>query len=424
MVLCNIFALFLCSVTVLDSSFLVIDATTQRVSEVELEEQIIDHIWADYLYLATPKNLYKIDPSGPTLIDKTPLPMRFNYLILKGNDIILVATNEVIVLDRHNLAFKSGVGLEYGDHKPLVKNQSFATIPANNYIYLVSDAGSQSIVRIIDLRSGRLVKRIRTDRIRSFHYDVRNKAFVALDVKNNIQIFDPRMNRQHRITLQMPVNSISIHADGFMVHADQGVLLVDVKGKIIDFQPIPQVFTRSGLLALSRTAIVGFDSTTLRPDGWLLNDQNIVELHACVDSYRGIGTDPRDNHYLIEHAPMSITPLGMAKVHLEWAAPPLAKSDSLWYLQLGAFSNPVNALEEHNALREKGLPVFIDSTNLYCVKLGGFSDKHAGLDIADKANLQGWFVYERKLSNKQHDAFYVGAEKYLIQDGVIRKEKP
>ena len=424
MILSYLFALVLCNTIVLDSSFLVVDVAAQCVSEVELTEQIIDHVWDDYLYLATQKTLFKIAPSGPSLIDKTLLPMRFNYLMLKGNDIILVATNEVIVLDRDNLAFKSGVGLEHGDHKPVVRDQSFTTTPANDYIYLVSDAGEQSIIRIIDLHSGRLVRRTKTDRIRSFHYDVRNRIFAALDVKNNILIFDTFMKRQRKIELQVAANAILMHADGFMVQADQGILLMDIIGNVIDFQPIPQTFTRGGLVGLSHTAIVGFDSTTLRPEGWLTNDQNIVQLHPFAGLHHDIGTDAQNNYYLIAHKPISVTPLRLYKAQLQWAMPPLTASDSLWYLQLGAFSNPANALEEQEAFRQEGLPVFIDSTDLYRVKLGGFSDKNSGFDIADKLDLKGWFVYERKLSSTQREAFYVGAEKYLIQDGEIRKEEP
>jgi hypothetical protein len=424
MILCHLFALVLCNAIVLDASFLVVDTAGQGVSEVELTEQIIDHVWDDYLYLATQKSLFKIAPSGPMLIDKTLLPMRFNYLMLKGNDIILVATNEIIVLDRNNLAFKSGVGLEHGDHKPVVKDQSFATTPANDYVYLVSDAGEQSIIRIIDLRSGRLVRKTRTNRVRSFHYDVRHRAFAALDVKNNILVFDTFMKRQRKIELQVPANAISTHADGFMVQADQGILLIDMNGNVIDFQPIPKTFTRCGLVGLSKTAIVGFDSTTLRPEGWLTNDQNIVQLYPFAGSHHDLGTDMQGNYYLIEHKPISVTPLRLYKAQLKWTMPPLAASDSLWYLQLGAFSNPANALEEHEAFRQDGLPVFIDSTDLYRVKLGGFPDKHAGLEIADKLDLKGWFVYECKLSNKQRETFYVGAERYLIQEGVVEKEEP
>ena len=421
---CTISALLLCSAIVLDSSFLVVDVAAQSVSEIEMNEQIIDHVGDDYLYLVTSSNLYKIDPSGPALIDKTLLPMRFNHLMLKRNDIILVATNEVIVLDRKNLAFKTGVGLEIGDHRPVVKDQSFATMPGNAYIYLVSDAGEKSIIRIIDLRSGRLIRKMRTDRVRSFHYDAINRTFAALDAKNCIQIYDINMNRQHRIRLNVPANSISIHADGFIVHNDQGILLLDMNGKVIDFQPTPPIFSHCGLLLLSRVAIVGFDSTTLRPEGWLVNNQNIVELYHSAGSYHEIGVDPKNNHYFIDHKPMSITPLILKTSTLERTAPRPTTSDSLWYLQLGAFSNSLNALVEHEAFRQRGLPVFIDSADLYRVKLGGFSDKNSGLDIAEHMNLQGWFVYEGKLPNEQRTVFYVGAERYLIQDGVIRKEKP
>jgi hypothetical protein len=424
MILCHLFALALYHAIILDSSFIVLDVPTQSVAEVALSDQIIDHVWDDYLYLATNRNLYKIDASGPTLIDKTLLPMRFNYLMLKGDDIILISTNEVIVLDRYNLAFKSGVGLEYGDHRPVVKDQSFVTIPVNHYIYLISDAGKQSIIRIIDLYSGRLVRKRRTNRIRSFHYDAGNRIFAALDSQNNILIFDPYMNEQHKIAIPVPANSISMHNDGLIVHTDQGMLLMDVEGAVIDFQPIAQTFTLNGFLALNHKAIIRIDSTTLRPEAWKANDQGIIKLYPHACSYHVIGTDSQDNYYLIDHESLRITRLRLKKTQLKRTAPRLAASDSLWYLQLGAFSNPDNALEEHIAFRQSGLPVFIDSTALYRIKLGGFLDKHSGLVIADKMNLQGWFVYEPILSKDQQEEFYVGADRYLIKDGIIKKEEP
>lgn len=422
MFLCSLFAFLFCKAIVLDSSFLTVDVADAYVAEVALGEQIIDHVLDDYLYVSTGKNLYKIDPSEQVLIDKTPLPMRFNYLMLKGNEIILIATDEVIVLDRNNLAFKSGVGLEYGDHQPVVKDQSFATIPVRNYIYLASDAGERSIIRIIDLQSGRLMRRVRIDRVKSFDYDAKSQSFVALDVKNDILIFDLYMSRKHKIELQVAAHAVSIHPDGFLIHYDQGIMLMNEEGNVIDFQPMPHTFKGAGVLVLSREAIIGFDNITLRPNGWLMNRQNLVQLYPCVSSHHEIGIDPHNNLYLVHQEPMTITPLARKVVQLKWASAPLATSDSLWYLQLGAFSNPVNAQQALDASALNGLPAFIDSADLYRIKLGGFLDKFTGLHIAEKMSLKGWFVYEQKLSGKKLEAFYVGTERYLIQDGVIRKE--
>jgi hypothetical protein len=418
----NLIVLIFCKAIVLDSSFLTVDVANAHVAEVALGEQIIDHVLDDYLYVSTNNNLYKIDPSEPVLIDKTPLPMRFNYLMLKGSEIILIATNEVIILDRNNLAFKSGVGLEYGDHQPIVKDQSFATTPVRNYIYLASDAGERSIIRIIDLRSGRLVRRAKIDRVKSFDYDAKSQCFVALDVKNNILIFDLYMSRKRKIELGVAAHAVSIHPDGFLIHYDQGILLMNQGGNVIDFQPMPHTFNQAGLLVLSREAIIGFDNITLRPNGWLMNRQNLVQLYPCVSSQHEIGIDPQNNLYIVHQEPMNITPLARKEVQLKRASATLATSDSLWYLQLGAFSNPGNAQLALDALRLNGLPAFIDSADLYRIKFGGFLDKFTGLHIAEKMNLKGWFVYEHKLSGKKLEAFYVGTERYLIQDGVIRKE--
>jgi hypothetical protein len=423
MLACNLFALILCRVIVLDSSFLTLDVANTHITEVELGEQIIDHVYDDHLFVSTAKNLYKIALSGTVLIDKTPLPMRFNHLMLKDDEIILIATDEVIVLDRNNLAFRSGVGLERGDHRPIVKNQSFAILPTKDYIYLASDAGEQSFIRIIDLHSGRLVRKVRTDRVKSFDYDAKSRSFIALDVKNNILTFDLYMNRKHKIQPQVTARAVAMHPDGFLVRCDQGILLITAGGAVIDFQPIPYTLNQAGFLVLSQEAIIGFDNTALRPNGWLMNQQNIVQIYPCANSDYDLAVDPQDNIYLVRQEPLHITPLARNKVQLRRVATSRVVSDSCWYLQLAAFSDPVNAQHAYEELLRKGLPAFIDSADLYRIKFGGFPDKFTGIQIAEKMDLSGWFVYEHRSVRKQFGAFSAGTERYIIQEGIIKKEQ-
>ncbi len=422
MSICTIFALILCRIIASDSSFLTLDITEGRAVEVLLREQIIDYACDDHLFVCTNKNLYKIALSGTELIDQTPLPIRFNHLVIKSKEIILIATDEVIVLDRANLNFKSGIGIERGDHRPVVQNQSFATLSAKDNLYLASDADQATIIRILDLRSGRLLRKIRTARAESFEYDAKNQSFVTLDSENMIRIFDLYMNRKRSIKPMVKANRIALHPDGFLIYSNQGVQLVNDQGTVIDFQPAPSALDQSGLTFLDQNAIFGIDKMTLRPAVWLANHQNITRLSHCADGTHEVGIDPQNNVYLLDKESYHITLLVKNQTGLRWAKPPTAVTDSLWYMQLGAFSNPANAQLAFETMRGSGLPVFIDSSDIYRIKLGGFSDKRTGLHVTQKLSLAGWFLYEPRIAGKASEIFRVGNEKYIIDEGIIRKE--
>jgi hypothetical protein len=423
MPLCHLLISICCKAIVLDSLLFTVNSDIALVSEISFPEPIIDYVSDEFLYLSTSDCLYKIDPSEPSLVDKTPLPLRFNHLLLKAQEIILIATNEIIILDRDNLAFKSGIGIEPGDFRPIIKDQSFASLSVNNNIYLVSDVGKRSHLRIIDLRSGRLVRKMSIDRLKSFVYDTKTQSFIGLDVKNNVLIYDEGMNRIRKINLEMEATHCSTHPDGLLIHSDQGIILMNAKGAVIDFQPIPIVRVYAGLVVLKDDAIIGLDSVTLRPNDWMSNRHNIDQIYPCAYRYHAVGVDVENNFYLLDQDPLAVLPMKKNIIQLK-ERPQLATiGDSLWYLQLGAFSDPINALHTSKELREQGLPVFIDSTDLYRIKFGGFIDKFAALSIIEKMKIEGWFVYQRRMPSSRSEEFYVGTERYIIENGVVRKEQ-
>jgi hypothetical protein len=411
-----------CKAIILDSLLFTVNPDINIVSEISFPEPIIDYVCDDFLYLYTSNDLYKIDPLEPALVDKTPLPLRFNHLLLKDHEIILIATNEIIILDRDNLAFKSGIGLQPADYRPAIEDQTFASSSANNNVYLVSDAGQRSYLTVINLRSGRLIKQLTTAHLKSLIYDAKTQSFIGLDVQNNLLVFDVEMNLIRKTNLAVDANDCTTHADGLLIRADQCVILMNTRGEIIEFQPIPIVSDHSRSLFLNDDAIISLDKTTLRPNDWMINRHKIARLYPCAYSERAVGIDIRRNFYLLAQNPLSVAPMKKSRVQLAekpWVA---ATSDSLWYLQLGAFSDPINAQHASKELREQGLPVFIDSTDLYRVKFGGFIDKFAALSIVKELNIVGWFVYQPRVPRTLLDEFYVGTERYIIENGVVRKE--
>jgi hypothetical protein len=420
--LCNLIFLIICKSIVLDSSILTVNVDNMVVNEIDFKTAVIDYAFDDFLYVSTSNYLYKIDPSELLLIDKTPLPLRFNHLMLKGGEVMLIATDEIIILDRRNLAFKSGVGIEQGDSRPLVKNQSFAALAAKDNIYLVNDAPTKSTVRIIDARSGRLLKEVHMDRIKSSDYDAKTHSFVILDVRNNILLYDINMNRQRKIELRINARSCIVHPDGFLVYFDQGILLINEYGKLIDFQPILLGHSQDDALVLGQEAVVCLDDMALRPNGYLPNQEQIVQSYPCANCDFELGIDRMHNFYLLSKEPLEIKPLAKKGMELRTSTPAPAAADSLWYLQIGAFASAINAAQVYDELRDRGIPVFVDSTALYRVKFGGFTDKLSGLNIAERMNLKGWFVYEQRTAAIKFEEFHVGPEKFSIRDGIVRKE--
>jgi hypothetical protein len=414
--------LIVCQWTVVDSTLLAVSVEDAHVSKVVFEEPIIDHIFDDFLYICTSDNLYKIDPSVPVLVDKTRLPLRFNYVMLRDREIMLISTDEIIVLNRSNLAFKSGIGLTHGDSRPLIKNQSFAALSVRNNIYLASDVGRKTAVRILDARSGKLIRKRTLDRVKSFKYDPRTQSFVGLDIGDNILIYDMNMTQQRKIKLPVHARSCTVTPNGFLIDFDEGLLLIDQHGGVIDFQPIPLARGPNGSLFLYRDAIVGLDSTAMRTNGWFANTSGIIELYDLAKCNHELGIDAHGNLYLVRQQPISVEPLTASRTPLTRISAAQLVSDSIWYFQLAAFSNLTNALGVYDEFRQTGLPVFIDSTELYRIKFGGFKDKFDGLEIADKLKLNGWFVYENKVPGVNSGEFHIGTEKYIIQDGLIRRE--
>lgn len=415
--------LLICGRSIVTDSYLyTVDIEHKSVAEIEFGEPIIDYIADDFLYISTEHYLYKIDPSKLVLIDKTPLPMRFNYLLLKGQEIMLIATDEIIILDRANLAFKSGIGIEHGDHRPVLKNQTLVPNPAKNRIYLTTDAGPKSTIRILDLRSGRLIRKRNVDRILSVEYDPSNRTFCALDVKNNIVIYDMTLTKKDRIRLPVKVNSFTKHSAGYLLFSDQGIFLVNQNGKLIDFQTLHGKHDHKGSLLWNGDGILELDTCVLRPGDWLENDHDINRFLPLTDQSHQVGFDNENNIYLVNLRPLAAQPMEKYQTHLTTPSPAVAVADSFWYLQLGAFSNRANAIISYDQLRNNGIPVFVDSTDLYRVKFGGFTDKFAALSIIERLSLDGWFIYEHIIPHTDSEEFYVGAEKYVIENGIVGKE--
>ncbi len=410
------------SVFVVDSTLYHVDIEHETVDEINFPETIIDYATADFTYIVTPECLYKIDPARAQIIDRTPLPLRFNHILLREAEIILVSTDEIIVLDRTNLAFKSGIGIERGDHRPLLHNQTFAGIQGSASIILLSDDGLRSTLRKINLESGRTIARLTLDHIIDVVYYPQDRIFIALEEGGNVVIFDHLMNMRNRLHLHFKAIILARRDNDLYIVSDHGVFLMTKDGILIDFQPLPGVRSISGSTIVTDDAIFWLDALTFRVCGRLQNSDRITRLlhDAGSECLIGIATD--GGMYLIENTPVRAPRLRNYIRELAQVVPSSPRADSLWYVQLGAFSDQANALLMYEEFRSNGIPVFVDTADLYRIKFGGFTDKPAAIDIVETMKLDGWLVFQPRKYSDESVIFYVGVEKFIINKGIVRKE--
>ncbi|UCD06240.1 MAG: SPOR domain-containing protein [candidate division WOR-3 bacterium] len=410
------------SVFVVDSTLYHVDIEHETVDEINFPETIIDYVTADFTYIVTPDCLYKMDPARAQIIDRTPLPLRFNHVLLHGAEIILISTDEIIVLDRANLAFKSGIGIERGDHRPLIQNQNTTGILGHAGIILLSDDGLRSTLRKVDLESGRTIARLTLDHIKDVVYYPQDRIFIGLEEGGNLVIFDHLMNIRDRLHLHFKAIILARQNENLYIVSDHGVFLMTKDGASVDFLPLPGIRSICGSAIVTDDAIFWLDALTFRIYGWLQNSDRITQLLHDAGSDRLIGIDPDGGMYLIENTPTRAPRLRNYRRELVQVVPSSPRADSLWYVQLGAFSDQVNALLMYEEFRNNGIPVFVDTTELYRIKFGGFTDKPAALDIAEAMKLDGWLVFQPRKYRDESAIFYVGVDKFIIDKGIVRKE--
>jgi hypothetical protein len=387
---------------------------------------IIDHCVDDFLYVLTGHALYKIDCTFLTIEDNIPLPQRFNYLIVNNTDIILMTTNEIVIIDKHNFAFKRGIGIEQGDYRPITVLQRTSAGKQYSVIYLIVDYGRKSVLKIFDLNSGKLRRKLTVDKIVSSCYDHTTNRLITLNVNNRLTIYDTNLRKKNSFDLKLDGTRFSTFRHGYIVHSPQGIFFVNPSGKVIDFQPLTFEVKNANdkFTLLGGGGITFLDSLTLRPKGFLLDNHGIKKIQTIQSHHVQYATavDTHYNLFAIHIATMRLQLMAVKKAIAKEAALTVpSRTDSLWYFQLGAFSNYENAVEMYSDAKDN-IPVFIDSVGFYRVIFGGFQDKMKAIEIIEKTNLDGWFLFHEKIEQAETVRFSVDAENYILEDGIIKKE--
>ncbi len=390
--------------------------------ELLVKDIIVDYVIDDNLYVLTEKNILAIDITKLQIIDRTPLPQRFNYITNTKDAIIIISASEIIILNKKNLAFKTGIGIEPGDYQPMV---SPTNLHHKDLLYLFTKNDKRTIIKIIDLQKGRTIKTKNFTEIKSYYYLPQEKKFIILTT-SGLHYLDTDLKIKKSIKFEFPGEDFFCYRDYYIIINSQAVCKIDKNGKIIDFQPVllNNTTRNSGFVFYNTDFIVLIEPFTMRIKNLLENERKIYKMYGIdFDQHLCLG---RDGEIVLMD---SETGLFKNLLKKEYAIKPLVIketnfSDSLFYIQFGAFTETSRAQKFCDSIKQMGLPAFIDSdfNKLYRIKLGGFSSKELAQSLMEQFGISSWLVYNKKIDYVMDTIFIFQEQTYEIKNGIIKKE--
>jgi hypothetical protein len=420
----SLFIVIMTKPMIVDSIIYTIDIPEMRLNQQTIAGPVIDYSIDDHIYILTARHLYKIDPDYLSIKDRIPLPQRFNYITTNAEHILLVSNNEIILLSKKDLAFKTGIGIEYGDYEPITTpNNTIAH--DDNIIYLTSKSEGKSIVKIFDLDTGRLIKKKTISTLRAYEYSPQKDLITALNDKNQIIIYDSRLNEKDKLQLNFEGAAFASYKNGFLIYNQNGIFFITRTGAMIDFKPAPIIDQSiiEKFLFITNQGILYLDSLTLRPKKIFKGMSDFIKIFRVRSEGLdyALTLDEKGDFHLLDLERLTMLSMTRSARSMEerLTASTPAGNDSLWYFQIGAFSNRDNAQQMLVELKQQNIPAFIDSTDLYRVKLGGFDNKMLAIEIAETAGIDGWCVHQTKVEQLADIEFYIGTQKYILKNGII-----
>jgi len=426
MLVCNLSSGHFCFV---DSVMYAIDPADHTLQRRALPSPVIGISNDVSAFVLTARYLYKVQYPGLAVQDRILLPQRFNHIITHENDIILIGTNEVILVDKKTLTFKTGIGIEQGDYQPLaVYSQGGAGGQKN--IYLLTNSSGRSTIKILDLYTGTLKKKMNREPVLYSNFDAQHNIISILGAASTITLYDLDLRTLQRINVPPDPLFFLLHENGYVVYCQNGIFLIDRSGTVIDFQPISLTDHSIGQPSLHVTAngIAALDLYTVRPKAFGLTDRTFTCAYTLNDSEERFGLLMDENAvpFLLDTETMTLHTISKISMIAQSSrsAPKTIHQDSLWYFQLGAFAHYENALDVYATMKSRNLPVFIDSSDLYRIKLGGFRDKEPAMNALELTDLAGWFILQEKVAQSGTTTFFLGEHVFVMKDGIIERRSP
>ncbi|MEO0215533.1 MAG: SPOR domain-containing protein [candidate division WOR-3 bacterium] len=400
-----------------------IDYENLFYEELQLKDEIIDYCLYDNLYVLTGRYIRCIDTTDLKIIDRTPLPQKFNYLTVSSDEIFLISSNEIVKLNRNNLSFRGGIGIEPGDYRPML---SPFLLPDDNRIYLITHSEKKSVIKVFDTSNGKKIGSATFARILDLKYLPEKKIFATMD-NSGINLIDLKLKNRKKIKLPFVGDNLFIDRCGYIITNQQGIFYLNNGGRMIDFQPLClKGEIQNDNLVFLNSDIIGFiDPFTLRIKKAVENKEGIKNIQG-IDKYYYLSVNESGELFLVDAIKSEVRRLmkkeKVSALIIKGNRPEL---DSLFYIQLSAFSDEKRAKIFCESIIMTGLPVFIDSStdNLYRVKIGGFYSKEEALEISEGIDIPNWIIYHHKIDYEIDSVFKFKDKSFYIHKGIIKKKE-
>ena len=414
-----------------NSSIFIVDSTIYRLDDSRTYlysrpiNAPVDYVLDDKLYMITRRQLLTISQHDLKLIDHLPLPYQFNYALITPVHIGLVTSNEIVLIERKNLSYTGSIGLETGDNKPLIKNYPCMGLDGNT-LFMQRDSEEKSILFLIDAQSGGLRRKITTSRIIASHYMRSDECFYLFDRNKQVQVFDQDLKKKRSKKTGITADQVKSDAGDFIVTNREYISRLNNEGDLIDYQPCPQVSrTDINIMALiSNKRIVLIDCFTVRPMN-VSSDARWAEIININDPGFFVAVDTLKMLYLVSMPALEtrLLPVGKPVTQIV-ETPPEIEPAFLWYIQIGAFSSRDNAERTRQDYQRKNLPALIEETDMFRVKIGGFTNKETAGQFMEALGTNGWLVLQPKIQSQEISFFSLNSDNFRFKDGIISKERP
>ena len=385
-----------------DSYLVIFEPDREYYEELNLKEPITGLAAGADLYVLTDRSLFTLDSAAREIKNRSYVPIRYNSIVLlsgrRGQDSMLVAlsADEISLVEPNRHNYVNGIALIPGEHEMLL-------VPQRKAFYLNTRMINGSQIQVFNLPSGRCQRRLKlkTDVIQMLDND--KGSIYLLDTAGCCWKLSPDLRtcrRLLRISSGQP--RMYLFGEHIAIVTSSEILLLEAQsGQLLQSKP----HASEGSLRLSNTELVTWtnpdpagnpggisliDIVTLTPLRYVNLTTKIISL--VPRGQRQVAARIAQGFITIDLVTGAVRELAR---HLVEPGPPRPRpvsTDSLYYIQVGAYHDPAKARAVIDTAARKGISAFCDSTSTTSfarVRVGGFVNR-------EDAELFGTFYPDKK----------------------------
>ncbi|HIE06175.1 MAG TPA: SPOR domain-containing protein [bacterium (Candidatus Stahlbacteria)] len=357
----------------------------ETIDSIPLNMRVVDYQTDKDLYLLTEHEIIKLDTTL-TIKALTPLPSRY-FQISRGKRLILISTDELLILDKDSLTTRDAIALPKGDYR--IIGQS------DGKIYLLNKKIDTQGIETYSILKGRRIGSHTFYNLKGVWQGDRD--FLIAEGKE-LNLYSKNLKKLRKIKDFSNSDKIFIYRDRLISIDGDTLRLYDFQGnKIRDLQLSRFEFQSGGdfLVGFKDKEVIIFSHPDYEPNRLRISKE-IKEVYADDDLYLKI-----DNYYRLDWVNRKL-------IRLRTPVPVVTVSDSGYYLQVGAFTNPEYAKDLLNQLSARGIPAHSFDGK---IRIGPFASRQDGIDFAKTTRLSNfWVVRDTK---RPVTGLLIGKKRYL-----------